>query len=339
MDRQKRGNMIGINSHGQPVKELQLQLKAVGCDPGDIDGIFGQRTQAALKAFQERYERLEDTGLFDPETASTLAQALVSKPDKATPPVIEPAAQVACKPEIWSAFLELVDLITKTPVRYGPGRGLFHDGKWVITHGPGALGAKGWQSHQGKTYPSFHCSSWTNFFLGWLLRRNEQYTHCGNIPTLFDLCERSVDVHQITGGGSYCGFGPHCRKLASCGDTHKRTGIADVLDLRELYERRATLPTFIVCGQSTRLDGGWKWWHHTVLFAIDHASPDAPMFRLAADGAQDARGWSGQAMERIEITPASLPKFDRAVYRGYGIVSQDGSYGGDRPLAPVVLEP
>jgi hypothetical protein len=25
--------------------------------------------------------------------------------------------------------------------------------------------------------------------------------------------------------------------------------------------------------------------------------------------------------------------------RGYGVVSEDGSYGGDRPIAPAVLEP
>ena len=331
--------MIDFNSHGPAVKDLQLQLKAVGCDPGDIDGIFGKKTQAALKAFQERYERLADTGLLEPETASALEQEAAQQQGGATPPVLESAKPAVCKPEIWSAFLELVDLITRTPVSYGPGRGLFHDGKWIITHGPGSLGSKSWQSHTGKTYPSFHCSSWTNFFLGWLLRRNERYTHCGNIPTLFDLCEKPEAVHPITGGGSYCGYGPYCRKIESSGETRKRTGIADVLDLRELHDRREMLPTFIVCGQSTRSGSGWKWWHHTVLFAIDHASPGAPMFRLAADGIQDARGWSGKPMEKIEITPASIPSFDRAIYRGYGILSEDGSYGGDRPLAPVTLEP
>jgi hypothetical protein len=331
--------MLELDSHGPEVKELQLQLKAAGCDPGHIDGVFGQKTQAALKTFQERYERLKGTGVLESEAAAALARALGIEQDKATPPGLEPTAQAACKPEIWRAFLDLVDLITRTPIRYGPGRGLFHEGKWIITHGPGALGSKSWQSHQGTTFPSFHCSSWTNFFLGWLLRRNEQYTHCGNIPTLFDLCERSEEVHPITGGGSYRGYGPHCRKIASSGESRKRTGIADVLDLRELYERRATLPTFLVCGQSTRFDSGWKWWHHTVLFAIDHASPDAPMFRLAADGVHDARGWSGRPMERTEISPTSIPSFDRAIYRGYGVISQDGSYGGDRPLAPVTLEP
>ena len=330
--------MIGLNSRGPAVKDLQLQLKAVGCDPGDIDGIFGAQTQAAVKAFQKRYERIADTGNFDPETAAALAQALVIKPHAVTPRVLEPGAPIACKPEIWNAFLALVELITKTPVCYGPGRGLFRDGSWVITHGPGALGSKQWQSHQGKTYPSFHCSSWTNFFLGWLLRRNEQYTHCGNIPSLFDLCEQTEAIHPITGGGAYRGYGPHCREIKSSGDARKRTGIAGVLDMRELYERRATLPTFLVCGQSTRFEGGWRWWHHTVLFAIDHASPGAPMFRLAADGVQDSRGWSGKPMERIDITPATIPGFDRAIYRGYGVVSADGSYGGDRPLAPVIVE-
>jgi hypothetical protein len=331
--------MLGLNSHGPNVKELQLQLKAVGCDPGDIDGVFGQKTEAAVKAFQERYAQLEGSGILESEAAAALAKALGLKQDRGTSPVFEPAAQVPCKPEIWSAFLALVDLITTTPVRYGPGRGLFQGGTWIITHGPGALGSKSWQSHLGSTYPSFHCSSWTNFFLGWLLRRNEQYTHGGNIPTLFDLCEQSEDVHPITGGGSYRGYGPYCRKIESTGESRKRTGIPDVLDLHELYDRRATLPTFIVSGQSTHFDSGWKWWHHCVLFAIDHASPDAPMFRLAADGVQDAQGWSGQPMKRIEITPDSIPSFDRAIYRPYGVISQDGSYGGDRPIAPVVLEP
>ncbi|HWU88692.1 MAG TPA: peptidoglycan-binding domain-containing protein, partial [Kofleriaceae bacterium] len=321
--------MIGMNSRGPAVRDLQLKLKAVGFDPGDIDGIFGEHTLAALKAFQEAYESLEVTGVLDPQTEAALAQALVVKQGEATPGPVESAAPAPCKPEIWSAFLELVHLITKTPVRYGPGRGLFRDGSWIVTYGPGSLDSKSWKSLSGETYPSFHCSSWTNFFLGWLLRFNDRYTHAGNIPSLFDLCEQSDEVHQIPGGGSYRGYGPYCREIASNGETRKRTGVAKVLDIHELYDRRATLPTFIVCGQSTRLETGWKWWHHTVLFAIDHASPGAPMYRLAADGYCDAQGrWSGKKMEWIEITPQSMPSFERAIYRGYGVVSGDGSYGG-----------
>ena len=337
--------MIQMGSCGRDVRELQLELKALGYDPGDIDGIFGRRTLAALTGFQEHYESLEITGVVDPETAAALAQALVIKPDRCTEPPPDPSAPAPssaptpCKPEIWSAFLDLVGLITKTPIRYGPGRGLFLDNKWIVTHGPGALCSNRWTSPSGKTYPSFHCSSWTNFFLGWLLRYNERFTHCGNIPSLFELCEQSDEIHQIAGGGSYRGYGPHCREIASSGDASKRTGVPKVLDLRELYARRKTLPTFIVCGQSTRLDTGWRWWHHTVLFAIDHASPGHPMYRLAADGYVDAQQrWSGKAMEWIPITQSSLPSFDRAIYRGYGVVSADGSYGGARPLAPVTIE-
>jgi hypothetical protein len=339
--------MIEMGSRGQEVRDLQLKLKALGYDPGDIDGIFGKHTQAALKTFQEHYEALEVTGILDPATAAALAQALVVKPDEGTATPTDPAstssseaaAPAPCKPEIWSAFLELVDTITRTPVRYGPGRGLFRDGTWIVTHGPGALGSNRWTSLIGTTYPSFHCSSWTNFFLGWLLRYNDRFTHCGNIPNLFELCEQPDEIHQISGGGTYRGYGPHCREIVSNGDSFQRTKIRKVLDLRELHARRETLPTFIVCGQSTRFDSGWRWWHHTVLFAIDHASPGHPMYRLAADGVLDAQArWSGKAMERIEITEQSLSDFDRAIYRGYGIVSADGSYGGDRPLAPVTIE-
>lgn len=126
----------------------------------------------------------------------------------------------------------------------------------------------------------------------------------------------------------------------SSGDTFKRTNIREVLDLREIHARREALPTFLVCGQSTHLDSGWKWWHHTVLFAIDHASPGHPLHRIAADGYVDAEHrWSGKQMEWTEINEASLPSFDRAIYRVYGVLSQDGSYGGDRPLAPVTIEP
>lgn len=228
----------------------------------------------------------------------------------------------------------------QTPVRYGPGRGLFKDGKWIVTHGPGALSSNSWTSQIGTTYPSFHCSAWTNFFLGWLLRYNERFTHAGNIPNLFELCEQSDEIHQIPGGGSYRGYGPYLREIVSSGDTFKRTNIREVLDLREIHARREALPTFLVCGQSTHLDSGWKWWHHTVLFAIDHASPGHPLHRIAADGYVDAEHrWSGKQMEWTEINEASLPSFDRAIYRVYGVLSQDGSYGGDRPLAPVTIEP
>ena len=341
---------ITSGSRGQEVRDLQLKLKALGYDPGDIDGSFGPRTKGALTQFQEHYESLEPTGVLDAETSAALAQALVIKADN---PAVQQAPQaqqqapkaekatVPCAPEVWEAFLQLVGVITKTPVRYGPGRGLFNDQKWLVTYGPGSLGSKGWASMAGSAHPSFHCSSWTNFFLGWLLRYNERFTHAGNIPSLFDLCEQSDDLHQLQGGGQYRGYGPYCAEIKTNGDTYARKKIAKVLDIQELYDRRATLPTFLVCGQSTHFPSGWKWWHHTLLFAIDHATPNAPMHRLAADGYYGSdRRWSGTPMKWTEINEQTIPNYQETViYRGYGVLSEDGTYGGGRPLAPVGIEP
>ncbi len=38
------------------VRDLQMALKALGHDPGPIDGVFGARTEAAVKAFQQERE-------------------------------------------------------------------------------------------------------------------------------------------------------------------------------------------------------------------------------------------------------------------------------------------
>jgi peptidoglycan hydrolase-like protein with peptidoglycan-binding domain len=40
-------------SSGEAVRELQLALKGLGYDPGAVDGHFGTRTEAAVKAFQK----------------------------------------------------------------------------------------------------------------------------------------------------------------------------------------------------------------------------------------------------------------------------------------------
>ncbi|GAW93667.1 peptidoglycan-binding protein LysM [Calderihabitans maritimus] len=46
---------------------LQLLLTRAGFDPGPIDGIFGPRTEAAVKAFQ-RQKGLPVTGVVDTNT-------------------------------------------------------------------------------------------------------------------------------------------------------------------------------------------------------------------------------------------------------------------------------
>ncbi len=326
-------------SRGAAVRDLQLKLKALGFDPGDIDGVFGKLTEAALLHFQQEYESLDDSGILDAESAGALDQALAIRQTE-PPDATTPAVPVPCSPEIWTAFLGLVETMTKSPVRYGPGRALFKDGRWIVTHGPGSLGSKSWKNHRGASYPSFHCTSWTNFFLSWLLRYNERFTHAGNIPSLFTLLEASEEVHKNPGAGDYRGYGPYTTEIVSNGETTRKKGKPKGLDIREIYNRRATLPTFLVCGQSTFTENGWKTWHHTVLFAIDHAKKGTPMHRIAADGFKNSKGYSGKAMEWIEIDPDSFSRFDNCVYRVWGIDSPDGEYGDPtRPIAKVTLEP
>ena len=116
--------------------------------------------------------------------------------------------------------------------------------------------------------------------------------------------------------------------------------MTNVLDIRELYDRRTSLPTFLICGQSTHSPAGWRWWHHTLLFVVDHATDGAPMHRLAADGyhASDGR-WSAAPMKWIQIDETTIPTYeDNLVFRGYGVITKDGTYGGGRPIAPVTME-
>lgn len=328
-------------AQGPDVEQLQLRLKAAGYDPGDIDSDFGARTAAAVLAFQADRPDLDDDGVAGPMTLGALDAAIAKKkkPAAAQPP---PAGVVACEAATWTAFQQLVSAVT-AHARYGPGRGLWHDGKFLVTYGAGQIGGtiKQWPNALGRTYASFHCTSWTNFFLGWLLRRNEDYTHGGNIPSLFDLLEDGPDLHKIPGGGVYRGYGDACVAIAADGTGAKRAGCPDpkVVDVRELFARRASLPTFVVCGQSTkRKDGTWNWWHHTVLFVVDHRDRDR-LYRIAADGYKGSQGYSGDPMRWVEITDANVGNYAAAVYRPYGVKTVDGTYGDkSRQLANVDFE-
>lgn len=59
-------------SRGNAVKMLQNALKAAGYDPGTIDGLFGTKTQAALKAYQKK-AGLPETGVADAATWLAIA--------------------------------------------------------------------------------------------------------------------------------------------------------------------------------------------------------------------------------------------------------------------------
>jgi hypothetical protein len=74
---------------------------------------------------------------------------------------------------------------------------------------------------------------------------------------------------------------------------------------------------------------------------IDHHAPDHPLYRLAADGFKGANGaYSAKAMRWIAIDDAWIETNARKhLYRGYGVVSKDGTYGEGGDLCSVEVEP
>lgn len=62
---------LSEGSDGEWVSHLQTILQARGFDPGPIDGIFGPRTEAAVKAYQEAYGLTVD-GIVGPITWGSL---------------------------------------------------------------------------------------------------------------------------------------------------------------------------------------------------------------------------------------------------------------------------
>jgi peptidoglycan hydrolase-like protein with peptidoglycan-binding domain len=336
--------LVQLGDKNEDVQYLQLSLSSLGYDLGDIDGKFGPLTEAAVRDFQEDIEHIEVDGKVGPETWGALEQALwvrdPTAPD-AKPDSLGPAQQI-CSDETWLQFTKLVELVTSRPIVYGPGRGLWHEGSFLITYGPGGLGKKSWKSQRGATGvgPSFHCTSWTNFVLSMLARRNEDYTHAGNIPPLTKLCETPNEPRFEKGVGTWRGFGDICVPVLTDGSSRKRTKLASksVVDLRELWERRHDLSTFFVCGQSTKKSTGtWKWWHHTVLFVIDHRQDGSPMYRIAADGFVDkSHRWSSRPMVYTEVTESyAEDSLGRFIFRGYSLCLPDPC---DRPCVSAAIE-
>lgn len=53
------------------IREAQRTLRALGYDPGPVDGLMGPKTKDALARYQ-RSERIEVTRRLDPETMARL---------------------------------------------------------------------------------------------------------------------------------------------------------------------------------------------------------------------------------------------------------------------------
>ena len=73
--------MLRKGSSGDDVARLQKRLTAAGFDPGAADGIFGPKTDAALRAFQEANGLAVD-GIAGPATNGKLAELQADALDK-----------------------------------------------------------------------------------------------------------------------------------------------------------------------------------------------------------------------------------------------------------------
>jgi hypothetical protein len=66
---------IGRGDHGSEVRDLQKQLVVLGNKKLEVDGEFGEKTEAAVERFQARH-RLPETGVASPRTLTAVAKAL-----------------------------------------------------------------------------------------------------------------------------------------------------------------------------------------------------------------------------------------------------------------------
>lgn len=64
--------LLRLGSRGEAVRDLQTRLRELGFDPGPIDGVFGPRTAAAVRAFQESVGIRPDA-VVGPVTRSAMA--------------------------------------------------------------------------------------------------------------------------------------------------------------------------------------------------------------------------------------------------------------------------
>lgn len=158
-------------------------------------------------------------------------------------------------------------------VAYGPGRGAFIGGEWVVNKGP-----------------SFHCSSWTAFLAGVATSRDAAWDNKGTLAPLDVLLETegAWRYNGFTGGGYGGLFDRLGGKRALWRGEAARAACLEGGDGLLLFAQ-----------SSRKSDGSWRWWHHTGAVIVR----DGEAYRIAADGSKGARGWSKTPMDVERFAP------------------------------------
>ncbi|OXB94689.1 N-acetylmuramoyl-L-alanine amidase [Parageobacillus galactosidasius] len=68
--------ILKLGDKGEKVKQLQKALNAINFKCGKADGIYGPKTQDAVRRFQSMYAALKDDGIYGPQTKQFLYQEL-----------------------------------------------------------------------------------------------------------------------------------------------------------------------------------------------------------------------------------------------------------------------
>ena len=221
----------------------------------------------------------------------------------------------------WTDWLALVELVTSSPIRYGPGRGLFDLGAWWITKGPARFNRVDWKSKTGRHPATFHCSSWVNFALGYLTCRDANYTHSGSVPPTSWLFERDEGLHQQRKSKTgkpvdrpYRGYAPFCEQVRGSA----RKGAFKPI---ELVERADELGDFAAFTQNFL---GGRGYSHTGILYVQ----DGILYRIAADGSNTKkRGYS--------LTPMNVETLDEEwAERAQGTMLYKVWRLGDLPAGP-----
>ena len=87
-------------SRGKEVSDLQELLEAAGFSPGKIDGIFGPKTEAALRAYQAANDLTVD-GIYGKDTAASFGSAQEEPEDADDPAGEGPRMSLPGAPELW----------------------------------------------------------------------------------------------------------------------------------------------------------------------------------------------------------------------------------------------
>lgn len=98
-------NILWQGARGPAVQELQARLKELGFDPGDIDGIFGPTTTAAVTAFQRDLNVFAD-GIAGPQTFNRL-KLPTSAPGEPKPPRTRVFVSYSHVDEKWLKMLQV----------------------------------------------------------------------------------------------------------------------------------------------------------------------------------------------------------------------------------------